>query len=186
MLLISLAALVPLAASLVAAAPLPQDANTPVSTLSVNPAAPSPDVSSSSETTSNTSNPGANLSELLGQLNQLDGQGGSGADETDPDSAPSSAFANFGGGSPAAGANGQGLGGGAASLDGLLPSIQQAKAMTSGMQLESKAGLAASTSARVLAVDPSTSLEPVSGAHSSFSARVVPAPTILTELHAFP
>lgn len=146
--------------ALIVASPLPQAvADTPVSTLSVNPAAPSPDVSSSNETSSDTTNPGANVSQLLGNLNELQAQNGAGADALDADSDPSPAFANFGGDSPAQ--QGQG---GAAPLGGLLASIKQATDLTSGMSLESKAGGPMSTSVQVLAVETTTAPEVATGA----------------------
>ncbi|GAA5857213.1 hypothetical protein JCM9279_004423 [Rhodotorula babjevae] len=150
-----LSILLAIACALVVASPLPQVVDTPVSTLSVNPAAPSPEVSSSNESSTNSTNPGANISQLLGNLNELQQQNGAGADAVDPDDAPSTAFANFGGDSPAAGGGAQAQGG-AAPLGGLLQSIQQATDMTSGMVLETKAGGPTPTSIHVLAVDTTT------------------------------
>ncbi|GAA5928921.1 hypothetical protein JCM3775_006682 [Rhodotorula graminis] len=165
--------LVALACALVVASPLPQVADTPVSTLSINPAAPSPDVSSSNETSSNTTNPGANLSQLLGNLNELQSQNGAGADAVDAESNPSPAFSNFGGDSPAD----QGQGGGAAPLGGLLASIKQATDMTSGMSLEGSAGGPTQTSAQVLAVETTTAAPEVATSASITDPAVLAAAT---------
>lgn len=171
-----LSILLAFACGLIIASPLPQAADAPVSTLSINPAAPSPEVSSSSETSSNSTAPGANLSQLLGNLNKLQAQNGAGADALDAENEPSTAFANFDADSPAAAGGPQGQGG-AAPLGGLLASIKQATDLTSGMSLESKAGGPTLTSAQVLVVETTAAPEVSTGASSSsfFLLAVFPA-----------
>ncbi|BGP37479.1 hypothetical protein JCM10449v2_001385 [Rhodotorula kratochvilovae] len=160
----ALLALTTLALSLVTAAPYPQDA-APVSTLAVSPAAISPEVTASNETSSSTTNPGAGVADLLGQLNDIQGVGGT-AEGTaaDPESATSSAFANFGGDSPT---DVQG----SAGLEGILQSIKQASALTSGMTRE-PGGTA--TGAKVLAAEPTSATD---GASNATSEAVVATPT---------
>ncbi|BGP37476.1 hypothetical protein JCM10450v2_001382 [Rhodotorula kratochvilovae] len=163
----ALLALTALALSLVNAAPYPQDA-APVSTLAVSPAAISPEVSASNETSSSTTNPGAGVADLLGQLNDIEGQGGtSEGTAADPESAPSSAFANFGGDSPA---DVQG----SAGLEGLLQSIKQASALTSGMTRE-PGGTA--MGAKLLAAEPTSATDGASNRTSVAEATPTAAPT---------
>ncbi|GAA6048205.1 hypothetical protein JCM3770_003710 [Rhodotorula araucariae] len=155
------------AASLVTATPFPQTA-APVPTLAANDTMPSPAVTLSNQTSTATSSPAAGAAELLGQLNKVQGEGGTAEGvAADPETTPSSAFANFADDSPADTH-------GSASLEGLLQSIKQATTLPSGMSRE--AGGTA-TSAEVHAVETTSAGTPVSEATSAVESTPAATPS---------